>query len=84
MFQTDRVGLAVARPVGALRAAVLVLLCLALPACTDIGYINQEAEERRYRQCLDVGGSYSTDDTDWRCDRAKLTDDRVTPTHETP
>ncbi len=69
----------------ALRAAVLALLCLILAACGgDLGRINQEAEERRYRHCLDAGGSYSTDDTDWRCDRTTLTDERATPTHETP
>ncbi len=66
-----------------LRAAVLALLCLSLVACgSEQGRINRETEDRRYRACLDSGGSYSTDDTDWRCDRVPLTDDRATPTNE--
>ncbi len=47
---------------------LLLVASLALTGCKDYGEINQQAEERRYRECLSAGGSYSTDDVNYRCD----------------
>lgn len=49
------------------RAVLMAALLLLFGGCS-VSSTKSETEDKRYRECIEAGGSYWTDDADWGCD----------------